>query len=103
MPVGKIAPRERVERAEQKIPDIAPEIADHGGKGGKLHGGGEGGTRILPAEHRRHDAHMGGRGNRQQFGDALHQAEKGDLGISQADKAGVHALGADVSHVGFRV
>ena len=71
----------------------------YGGKSGKLHGGGEGGTRILPAEHRRHDAHMGGRRNRQQFGDALHQAEEGDLGKSQADEAGVNALGADVSHV----
>ena len=96
--IGKIAPCDGRQRPHRDVPDIAPEIADDRGKGGKLHGGGEGRTGILPAEHGGHYAHMRRRRDRQQFRDALNNAEKCHLGVAQADKAGIQSLRADVGH-----
>ena len=99
IPVVEIAPHDGAERAEEESFHIRPEIADDGGERRDLHGGGKGRARILPAEQRRHDAHMGGRGNRQKFGNALHHAEQADLGIAQRDETGVEALCAGIRHV----
>src|ERR1700758_1973992 len=41
---------------------------------------------------------MRGRGDRLQFGDALDDAEHGNLGVAERDKSGVDAVGAGVRH-----
>ncbi len=45
---------------------------------------------------------MGGRGNRQKFGDALQDAEHADFGIAERDEAGIEPLSARSRH-GFAV
>src|SRR5436305_15305405 len=44
---------------------------------------------------------MRSRRDRHKFGNALHHAEHGDLGIAERDEAGVEFIGAGAGHVGL--
>ena len=96
--VGEIAPGECGQRAVEDVPDVVPKIGDNRGECRELHRRRKRRARILPAEQRRHDAHMRGRGDRHQLGNALHDPENGHLRIAECDKSGVDAAGAGARH-----
>src|SRR5262249_12991725 len=77
---------------------IRPEIGDDRGQRGELHYRRERRAGVLPAEERGHNAHMRRRGDRHQFGDALDNAEHGNLRIAERDKSVVDAVLAGVRH-----
>ncbi len=98
VPVVKIAPPHRLDRADDEAAHIAPEIADDRGQRRQLHRRREGRARIAPAEQRRNDAHMRRRGDRQKLGNALNDAKNADLGVAKRDEAGIEPCGAGRRH-----
>src|SRR5229473_482151 len=81
--VGEVSPSKCRQRTEEDAPDVTPEIADDRSQRGELHSGRECRPRVLPAQERGHDAHVGRGRNRHKFGDALDDAEHGHLRITK--------------------
>ena len=99
--VGEIAPRDGLHGMNRQIANVRPEITDNRRKRCQLHSGGKCRAGVLPAKQSRHDAHVGCRGNRQQLGDALHDAKHRHFAISERDEASVEPLRASFGHRSF--
>ena len=98
IPVAPVAPDGGGQRSKHQSADIAPEITDHGGECRELHGRRKRGARIAPAQQRGHEAHMRGRRNRHQLGNALHHAQNRDLRVAKAHEARIEAIHARGGH-----
>ena len=70
---------ERLQPGRRDSPEVAPEVEDDRGHRAELDHRRERCTGIVPTEERRDDAQVSGRGDRQEFGEALHDAEDDGL------------------------
>jgi hypothetical protein len=76
---ARLGAAQAAEPHRDEVGDVAGEVDEHRGLSAELAHRRERRARVVAEEHPRHDAQVGRRGNRQEFGQALHDPQHDDF------------------------